>query len=156
MSTTAEPDHFLCPLDDLANLMKALLLQGKIVRLRVRGYSMPPAIRDGEVVWIAPLRPGDIVAGRVVLYLRENGRPIIHRVIRRGRRGGRQILYIGSDRFPGRGEWVSPERVYGRVVALERGGRRVRLDGWRGRLWGWVFLLLRPFRPLIARLRGHR
>ena len=41
--------------EDLAGLMRAVLEKGKAFRFEVRGASMRPVIRDGDVVTVSPL-----------------------------------------------------------------------------------------------------
>lgn len=118
--------------------------------MRVRGWSMGPAIRDGEVIWLASAQAAQLRRGDVVLYLSGAGRPVIHRVLRRERAA---CFYIAADGVPRQGEWVAGPAICGRVVAVERAGRCISLAGWRGRLEGWFFLALRPFRPLLRSLR---
>lgn len=143
----------LCPLGDLRVLGQELLERGHLVRLRVRGQSMRPAIRDGQVLWLSPATVSSLQRGDVVLYVQATGRPIIHRIVHRRYSAGEWHFFIAADYASVAGEWVLAAQVLGRVVALERAGRRISLEGWRGRLWGWAFLLLRPLRPLRGRLR---
>lgn len=146
-------NHLLCPVKEWAALAGKLLQREHTVRLRVRGWSMHPAIRNGEIVWIVPSVSTQLAMGQVVLYLESSGRPSIHRIIRKQRGHGVPHYYVGSDRMPKVGEWVPASRVLGRVVGVERAGRHVAMDGWRGRLWACFFLTLRPLRPWINRLR---
>jgi hypothetical protein len=146
-------NRFLCPVVDLAGLAGELLERGKTVRLRVRGWSMSPAIRDGEVVWIAPAQPSRIQPGQVVLYTGAGDRPVIHRVIQRHLCNNELCFSISSDQRVGCSDRIPASRVLGQVTALERGGRRISLLGWRGTMRGLFFLFLRPFRPTIRRLR---
>lgn len=140
-------------MEEWAALAGELLRRDHMVRLRVRGWSMHPAISDGEVVRIAPENPDRLRPGYIVLYVRDGGRPVIHRVIRRRRQAGEGWCCVGADRFPDQWEWVSPGQMLGRVVAVERAGRQISLVGWSGEAWAWIFMLLRPLRPLLARLR---
>jgi len=144
----------LCPVVDWCDLVGEALHCGKTVRVRVRGWSMHPAIRDGDVVWIASAKVEHLRLGQVLLYSNAAGKPLIHRFIRRGCPTRDPFLCIASDRVPGIAEWVPTTQILGRVVGLERSDRRIALDGLWGRLWGWAFLLLRPLRPLLGRLRG--
>ncbi|MBN1483584.1 MAG: S24/S26 family peptidase [Chloroflexia bacterium] len=145
--------QLLCPLGEWAALTGELLRRDHTVRLRVRGWSMHPAIRDGEVVRIAPIRNRRLCLGQVLLCLGAAGRPFVHRLVRRRWSEGQSLLCLASDCFPGPAEWIAARQVLGRVVAIERGGRRIPLDGPRGRLRGWTWMLLRPLRPFLGRLR---
>lgn len=63
------------PLD----VIRAALDEGRLVRLRARGRSMAPALRDGEPVELWPLagapRPGQVVACAA------GGALVLHRVV---------------------------------------------------------------------------
>jgi Peptidase S24-like len=147
-------NQLLYPLEEWIALAGELLQCDHTVRLRVRGRSMHPAIRDGEVVWIAPVMGEGLRVGQVVLFRGTNGRPIIHRIVSRQQAGGGWRFLIASDYASVPGEWVSAAQILGRVVALERTGRRIALDGLTGRVWGWAWGLLRPLRPVLGRLRA--
>lgn len=142
-----------CPNAEWAGLAGELLEQGYTVRVRVRGQSMSPSIREGDTVWLGPLKPGRLTLGRVVLYL-QNDRPIIHRIAGRrsagcaGGAGADQDYFILPDNSPRGGEWVPAPHILGQVVAVQSRERQVDLRGWRGTLWGWGFLALRPVRFL--------
>jgi Peptidase S24-like len=108
----------------LAGLMGAVLEKGKPFRFEARGESMFPAIRDGDVLTVAPLagrrpRTGDIVA----FVHPETGGLRIHRVV--GTAAGRYVLK--GDNALGADPAVGFEAVMGFVVGLERDGRPRRL-----------------------------
>jgi len=108
----------------LAELMGAVLGKGKPFRFEARGESMHPSVRDGDILTVAPLagrspRPGEIVA----FVHPETGGVRVHRVV--GLEPGRFILK--GDNALGADPAVGPEAIMGRVVGLERGGRRRRL-----------------------------
>lgn len=108
----------------LAGLMGAVLGKGKPFRFEARGESMFPAIRDGDIVTVAPLagrrpRPGDLVA----FVHPQSGGLRVHRVV--GAEAGRLVLK--GDNALGADPAVGLEAVLGLVVGLERGGRPRRL-----------------------------
>lgn len=60
----------------------ALLREGRTrVPVPVKGFSMRPYLRDGDTVYLDPLRQ-PVRKGDVVLFLRENGQYVLHRVLR--------------------------------------------------------------------------
>jgi phage repressor protein C with HTH and peptisase S24 domain len=85
--------------------------------LRVRGTSMRPALRDGDVVAVGaePPRPGDIA---VVMA---GGRILCHRCVTRS--PGRLTLRGDGQRRAGRFAVPAEARVLGRVRAVVRGRR---------------------------------
>ncbi|HPW16905.1 MAG TPA: S24/S26 family peptidase [Candidatus Aminicenantes bacterium] len=104
----------------LAGLMGAVLEKGRPFRFEARGESMFPAIRDGDVLTVAPFagrgpRPGDIVA----FVHPETGGLRVHRVVEAA--AGRFVLK--GDNALGADPAVGPDAVLGLVVGIERGGR---------------------------------
>jgi hypothetical protein len=110
-----------------------LLEGGLSVRFCARGCSMRPAIKDGDLITVAPLGEGAIRPGEVILYRRDR-RPIAHRVQRVivDAEGGVAVVARGdakaADDAP-----VALEQVLGRVVAVER--RRASLRSRLGAAW---------------------
>ena len=93
---------------------------------RPRGYSMEPAIRDGERVLVGPAVPHGLRVGDVVKY-RVGDELRMHRLV--------EILAgDGGPRFVLRGDTgdlqdtVAPGDVIGRALAVERDGKPVALD----------------------------
>ncbi|MEZ5126624.1 MAG: S24/S26 family peptidase [Thermoleophilia bacterium] len=93
------------------------------LRTVVRGGSMAPFVRDGDVVVVAPLRGVAPRVGEVVAVELARGATLaVHRVVRRSHRG---VLVRGDNAAAADGV-VPPPSVLGRVVRVERGERRVR------------------------------
>lgn len=104
----------------LAGLMGAVLKKGRPFRFEARGESMFPAVRDGDILTVAPLagrlpRPGDIVA----FVHPETGGLLVHRVV--AAEAGRFVLK--GDNALGADPAVGLEAIMGLVVGLERRGR---------------------------------
>ncbi|MCX6844936.1 MAG: S26 family signal peptidase [candidate division WOR-3 bacterium] len=88
---------------------------------------MSPFIRDGDVITIAPSgrkpkAPGCGI-GQVVAFVSPvNERLVVHRII--GRHQSRFL--IQGDNLPGPGaDLIDRDDILGRVVRVERGGKRV-------------------------------
>ncbi len=144
MNTATEPkavEPRLCSSVEWAAVTARLLERGAVVRLRVLGSSMLPAIRNGDWIQVAPLAGDPILAGTIVLYARRDGTPIIHRALSSRTAAEGSEWYIVSDSVPSAGEWVPKDRIHGTVLSLEREGAYVDLRGWRGRLYGRAVLL---------------
>ena len=63
-------------------LIKELIRKNKRVKLKARGESMFPAIRDGDVITIAPPDPSKQETGDIVVCMDETSeRILIHRII---------------------------------------------------------------------------
>ncbi len=105
--------------------MAGLLADGDRVRVRVTGSSMVPAICAGDVVEIAPARPGLVLPGDVVLYMNAEGQAVLHRLLLvRPAAGGFRLVAKG-DALGGVDEPFPPNALRGRVIRITRGPGRV-------------------------------
>lgn len=69
-------------------LLRGMRERGASLRTPVRGWSMTPFIRDGDVVTIAPIRAVGARLGEVLaIELAQGSLLVIHRVVRRADRG---------------------------------------------------------------------
>lgn len=137
----------------LAMLMQAVLETGAHFRFQAKGLSMMPFIRDQDVVTVAPLEARAHV-GDVIAFLHpQNQKPILHRVVERDAHG----YWTQGDNSAVPDGWIPATAVLGVVIAVERGGRRVRLGlGPERRLIAWLSPHRRVWRRLYALLRGWR
>ena len=146
------------PADELA---AQLLRRGAPLWIKARGASMLPFVWDGDVALVTPAAWRAIGVGDVVCYETPAGRLFLHRVIERT-----------DDRFITKGdalvatEAIARAQLLGKVTAIERRGRMMRLDGrsarWRHRAIVCAGRLIPMFvavafglrRTLRAALRG--
>ena len=111
----------------LADLVREGL--GKVGRatFRTRGGSMRPFVVHGTTVHVENVDPSAVRPGDVVVFTR--GMELVaHRVLRQRRREGRRIFITKGDVLNAPDEPVAEESLVGRVVAIERNGRLLRLD----------------------------
>jgi len=123
-----------------------ILRSGKSIRFRAPGRSMYPTIKPDETITVKPMVPSAVHVGDIVLYRREE-KVIAHRVVRI-EQGHNDVL-----RFIMRGDAsticdtpVAAEEILGRVVSVERTGRRIDLYGRRANT-------MRLTLVLVSRLR---
>ena len=129
-----------------------LLRQGEqSVAVPVSGGSMVPFLINGDTVYVdvpdSPVKRGDIV-----LYTRTNGRYILHRVYR-VRKDGSYIM-VGDaqtelELLPGR------DRIHARVTMVRHKGKLNRPGQLRWWAYRYLWLWLRPVRPVLMRLHGR-
>jgi hypothetical protein len=104
----------------LAGLMRDVLGRGKPFRFEARGASMYPAVRDGDVVTVAPFAAGGPRTGDVVAFVHEaTGGVRLHRIV--GVAAGR-VQVKGDNALAADGA-LDREALLGLVVGVERGGR---------------------------------
>ena len=101
----------------------------------IEGQSMRPLLRAGDSVLVAHRRDG-IRPGDVVVF-RQKGRLVAHRVLRIANGDAGRILLTKGDSVHRSDAPVSAQEIVGRVVSIQRDGRRIRLDtaGWRAVGW---------------------
>jgi len=90
------------------------------VRLGVTGASMLPALWPENVVVVHPQCYADLQPGQVIVFFRED-RLVPHRIVHVQ---GDQLITCG-DSVPRCDPPVSASDIVGRVVAIERNGRRI-------------------------------
>jgi signal peptidase I len=103
-----------------AGLCTDLLRDGRVVRFRASGWSMEPAIRDGDVITVEPVEPGEVRTGDVVLFEADRGLTA-HRVVA-GLTGSRPGFLVRGSAESLENEVVALEKVLGRVERIERSG----------------------------------
>ena len=135
--------------------IEPLLKAGACIQIYPQGYSMYPFIdpRRDEVV-LAGIEEGSALRrGDVVLYRRENGMLVLHRIYKIGQDG----LYLLGDHQTAIGGPVRREQVKGKMTGMVRDGRYMDVGNPGYRMLSVVWLWLRPARRVImvpaARLR---
>ncbi len=131
---------------DSEKLIFSLLTQNTPVSFTAGGPSMTPTIRDGELVQIRAIRPGDLRPGAIVLG-RHKGRPILHRLVRIDSRT-KELLLAGDASLRGADRAAAAD-IAGIATAVRRNGRLMPLDTRAQRAAGMLRYRLRPLRRLI-------
>jgi hypothetical protein len=129
------------PGDELAALV---LRAGRSLRIKTRGGSMLPFLRDGDVAIVVPTPSDRVAVGDVICYESPPGRLFLHRVIRRDSTGF--VTKGDALRFT---ECVDAAAVLGTVVAVERDGRRARWDSDGARRFNRTIVFVSDLLPLI-------
>jgi hypothetical protein len=112
--------------------LKDLLGRGHVVRFQADGWSMHPTIRYGEMITVEPLGESPVRAGDVLLY-RHARSAIAHRLVRMTS----TELVLRGDAADCCDAPINSDQLLGRVVAVERRGRTVRID-YFGRTWSLI------------------
>ena len=111
----------------LESLVIDSLKNGRSVRFRAPGCSMAPLIRSNDTLIVEPVAPAAVFTGDIVLY-RSGAGLTAHRVVGTpspaGKEGDGCFLLKGDAGFRPDPP-VAASAVLGRVVAVERGGRRI-------------------------------
>jgi hypothetical protein len=100
----------LIPNVELFSAARDVLLEGKRVRIAVKGESMLPFFRSGSTIILRPLREGDLRKYNVVMADAGHGF-VVHRIIEVNEKN---VLLFGDGNIK-RGERVALDKVYGVV-----------------------------------------
>jgi hypothetical protein len=114
-------------------VIEEALTTGTTVRFRAEGTSMYPTIRDGESISITAVSPAEVVRGDVLLC-RHDKRMLAHRVVGVTTHGAGRVFELRGDAKIACDAPVGADDVVGRVIAVRRDGRLVRLCGRAARL----------------------
>ncbi len=111
---------------DALQIAKQLQEHGR-VHLLVRGSSMQPWVRPGDIVLIRSAGIEEVRCGDVVLFQREN-RLFVHRLVEK--RGTlRETTFLAKgDAHPGPDGVINDDLILGRVTCIYRGDKRIDLD----------------------------
>jgi signal peptidase I len=118
----------------LPELISDLLTDGRKVRFCAPGDSMYPTILNGDEITVESIKPEAINVGDIILYRNKNS-VIAHRVVRTENKSEshfQSLVLTPQTHFIFRGDAavvfddpVSAEQILGKVICVEREGRRV-------------------------------
>jgi len=144
---------------DLLELSKDIFRKGKSIRFQAKGWSMRPFIRDGDFILVSSIENSSIKAGDIVFHLTTENKVIVHRVIRKHKKGNRMIMFIKGDATFSSPEKVEMQNVLGKVVAFERNGQKKRLDTKFYQIKGLLFAGISPFSqwtyPFLSKIKKY-
>jgi signal peptidase I len=148
------PELLECRGAELYGLGKALVGSGASFRVEVRGLSMYPFLKEGDVVEVAPIQMGEVERGDVVFFL-SGDRLLAHRVIEVAVGDPGTHLMTRGDVFRQADPPVNEECLIGLVTIVYRARRggvhAIRLD--RG-LVRWLGLVMARSRAVHRCVRG--
>lgn len=128
--------------------IEALLSEGNAVQLKPIGYSMYPMFipgRDEAIIErpeLSKLKRGD-----VVLYRRDSGKLVLHRIYRI-KNGG--FYLVGDNQKEVEGP-LRGDRIKGVLTGFVRKGKKISANNPIYVLLSEIWLCLRPLRPAISK-----
>lgn len=127
--------------------IEQLLKDGNTVQTVINGYSMYPMLVPGrDSVILAPFQGGQPKRGDVVLYRRDGGILVLHRIWRTRQEG---LYLVGDNQTQIEGP-LRLDQMRGILVGFVRGGRHISTGNVVYRLYAGIWLWLRPLRHVIA------
>lgn len=104
---------------DLAGLLRAVLEKERSFRFRVKGCSMDPFLKDGDMVTVSPLFGNRPDIGEVVAFVHSRmKRLVIHRIVS----VSDGIYVTKGDNTPEEDGAIAEKDILGRVTKVEKRG----------------------------------
>jgi len=129
--------------------IETLLAQGKTVQINPQGYSMYPMFIPGrDAAILQGTKPSELKRGDVVLYRRNRGILVLHRIYRITQDG----FYMTGDNQSELEGPLRPEQIHGRLTAFVRAGKKISVRNPIYRALSGMWLVLFPVRPFFFRL----
>ena len=149
-----EATEYHVPMDTLVPLFRERLASGQTVRFSPRGISMLPMMRQGiDSVVLSPL-PDRLKKYDLPLYRRDNGKYVLHRVVK----VGETYACMGDNQFELE-EGLRHDQMIALVTAFYRGDRKVEMDSFGYRVycvfWHYSRGMRHFWRRGIGWLRRH-
>ena len=127
--------------DLFSEMLEETLNRGHSIRFRAPGDSMYPTICDDDLITVEPIKPATVIVGDIILY-EHKSKVTVHRVmhiLKRSEKNSCSALQGPQDRslsetleFVLRGDAaikyddpVCADQILGKVVSIERNGRRI-------------------------------
>ncbi len=135
-------DKMICSAAEIADSLEKTINDGGCVSLFVTGNSMNPFLKDGrDTVLLEKPAEKDFVRGRILLFRRENGALILHRI--RRVLPDNKLLMNGDAQYWC--ETVDKSQAIAVVTKIYRDGKEIPCG--KNTLWH----ILKPLRPFIFR-----
>lgn len=134
-----------CKNIDLLELSRDIFRKGTSIRFQTKGFSMRPFIRDGDFITVNSIKNSSVRVGDVAFYSTAENRVIVHRIIKKYKKDSRITLLIKGDATFSLPDKVDSKNVLGKVVAIERNGRKRNLETRFYRIVNLLFARLSPF-----------
>lgn len=128
--------------------IEQLLRDGAVIRIKPQGYSMYPLFLPGrdealiQEVPVSTLRRND-----VILYRRDHGILVLHRILRITTEG---FFLVGDNQSEVEGP-LRENQIRGKLIAFIRNGREISVHNPIYCLFSSLWLRMLPLRPLCFR-----
>ena len=127
--------------------IEKLLAEDNIIQLKPQGYSMYPLLVPGrDEARIATADVKKLKRGDVVLYRRDSGILVLHRI---WKRRGNEFYLVGDNQKEIEGP-LRPEQMKGMLIGVVRKGKYFSVHNIFYNFYAKVWLWLRPLRPILS------
>ncbi len=104
---------------ELTDLIKETMRAGRAFRFRVRGGSMIPFIRNGDIITLHPVPADKIRSGDIVAFV---SAPMMKMFVHRVVLTHHEFFLMRGDNLIDDDGWVSGKDIIGKVVGIDRNG----------------------------------
>lgn len=125
--------------------VQAQIRQGKKVKIRVRGNSMLPFIRNNDEALLEAPAPEKIRKGTPVVALTEELGIVLHRIYRKE---GHRLTLLGDGNIH-QFEHTTTDKVIAVVTRYYRGKHTLRTDSLAMRIIGRLWMAAHPWRRKV-------
>ena len=143
-----EPTSIHIPNNIFFAEVQAQIQQGKKVKIRVRGNSMMPFIRNNDEALLIPPTPEHIKKGTPVVALTNEMGIVLHRIYHIE---GNRITLLGDGNV-NQFEHTSPDRIIATVSHYYRGKHTIKINSWYMYLIGRLWMAAHPWRRKVLTL----
>ena len=133
----------------LDNVVDMLKKGAEAVPVPVKGSSMVPFLVEGDTVFLSLVGEKPLKRGDVVLYQREGGRYVLHRI----QRAGSGVFDILGDAQTEIEYGVTAGQICARVIRVLHKGRVLTPADARWKFFSRIWLTLIPWRPVAVSVR---
>ena len=136
------------PMEELTKILQLQIDTAGSARLTVTGSSMLPMLHHGkDTVTLSPIcqTPGK---GALVLYRRDNGVYVLHRILRPTADG---FVCCGDNQW--QTEVIRADQLLAQVTDFTRNKKAYLATHWGYRLYVWLWVGLHPVRRYILAVR---
>lgn len=137
-------------MEDLIPLITERLAAGQEVRFSPRGTSMLPMLRQGRDSVVLASPPAQLKQYDIPLYRRDDGKYVLHRVIR----VGKTYTCMGDHQFEEEPD-IRHDQIIGVVTAFYRDERAVAVTSAGYRLYCRLWYHSRVLRRAARKIRGR-
>lgn len=132
---------------ELMAVYRELVESGKEVKVAVSGHSMEPFLKEGRdsVILIKCTQPEK---GDVVMYKRENGRYILHRVVKVS---GDKCFFAGDEQTFVEGP-LDKSVVFAKACEVKRKGKTLKKGDFIWEFFEHTWLFMLPIRRFLLKL----
>ena len=143
-------EKLICTPAEFIEIIEDTVKKGGSMPLVVTGNSMNPFMKDGrDTVWLEACKESDYRRGKILLFRREDGKIVLHRV--------KKVLHDGILVMHGDAQYwceeIKEEQVLAVVTFIERNGKKTSCNSLTYKIKIELWQLFKPVRLLLCRVQ---